>query len=87
MLDTRYEGRDLQVEDITSDEVNDPERTLISAEQMTWLRDGLKNSTSQWKMIGQQVMFGQMNIAELPNISVVGEETIRQGLNTDQWDG
>lgn len=87
MLDTRYEGRDLQVEDVTSDEVNDPERTLISAEQMTWLRDGLKNSTSQWKMIGQQVMFGQLNIAELPNISVVGEETIRQGLNTDQWDG
>jgi alkaline phosphatase D len=72
MLDTRYVGRDLQATSGNDAQtMNDPSRTILGAEQEAWLADRLKTSTSTWKLVGQQVMFGQ-----LP-----------QFLNVDAWDG
>ena len=91
MLDTRIEGRDSQASLPFGPERNDPDRELISEGQMQWLTEGLASSPARWKMIGQQVMFGQLNIAELPQPDAIAElvpyGTTQQGINMDQWDG
>lgn len=84
MLDTRLYARSqqcaLQAQLTCPD---DTTRSLAGTEQLDWLESKLKNSTAKWKLIGQQVMFGQLKIAGTP-------EQIASGgvyLNMDQWDG
>jgi alkaline phosphatase D len=73
MLDTRLEGRNVQL--MANDpQINNPDRTLISQEQFTWLTDGIRADSARWVVLGQQVM-----MAPLQAFGVV--------LNTDQWDG
>jgi alkaline phosphatase D len=71
LLDTRIWGRDEQAVDEDDPTLNDPARTLLGDDQETWLDEQLRTSTARYKLLGQQVMMGQ-----LP-----------QFLNTDQWDG
>jgi alkaline phosphatase D len=73
MLDTRLEGRDQQVA-LGSAALNDTSRTILGSEQFTWLKDELNNSTQTWKVLGNQVMMGKINVLGSP-------------LNTDGWDG
>jgi len=73
MLDTRLEGRDEQL-DFTSSQLNDPNRTILGAEQYNWLVNKLDSSTAQWQILGQQVMVAPLEAASIP-------------LNNDQWDG
>jgi len=73
MLDTRLEGRDEQVA-LGSASINDTTRTILGTEQFTWLKDELSNSTQTWKVLGNQVMMGKINVLGSP-------------LNTDGWDG
>ena len=70
MLDTRLEGRSLQ-----GGSASDPNRSLLGATQFDWLVNGLKSSTTQWKILGQQVMMAPLELA------FIGP------LNDDQWDG
>lgn len=70
MLDTRLWGRDQQ-SDLGGPPLEDPARTLLGADQEAWLAAELPASTAAWKLVGQQVMMGQ-----LP-----------QFLNRDAWDG
>lgn len=69
MLDTRLYGRDEQGGDSAA-----VDRTLLGEEQETWLGEQLSASTAKWKILGQQVMCGQLLLAGSP-------------LNDDQWDG
>ncbi len=71
LLDTRIWGRDAQVRDEDDPALEDPARTLLGDDQEAWLTGELAASTTTWRVIGQQVMVGQ-----LP-----------QFLNVDQWDG
>lgn len=73
MLDTRMWGRDEQADGKNDPAVTDETRTLLGLDQEAWLAEGLRASTAQWKILGQQVM-----IAPLPLSGLV---------NTDQWDG
>lgn len=73
MLDTRLYGREEQA-GTTGATVNDPNRTILGTEQYNWLTNGLFNSTTQWKIIGQQVMFAPLAVFGV-------------GVNGDQWDG
>ncbi len=73
LLDTRLWGRDEQAANQDDPSLNDPDRTLLGADQEAWLADGLTQSTAKFKIIGQQVM-----VAELP---------VEALTNTDQWDG
>lgn len=78
MLDTRIIARDKQLEYkdymIASGldaqkfqaDLTDPKRTLMGYTQRDWLVDKLKQSTSTWNVIGQQVLISKMWIpAEL----------------------
>ena len=73
MCDTRLEGRDEQV-GATSPEINDTNRRLLGEDQYNWLLNQLQSSTSQWNILGQQVMMAPLEVFGLV-------------LNTDQWDG
>lgn len=84
MLDTRVYARSLQCQLQTQLRCpDDSSRSLAGDEQLSWLETRLTTSTARWKLIGQQVMFGQLKIAGTP-------EQIAAGgiyLNMDQWDG
>jgi alkaline phosphatase D len=83
MLDTRLWGRDEPVGGNTAqvDRFSE-ELTLLGQDQEMWLREQLAGSTAQWKVVGQQVMMGQLLAAGAP-ISEGGGTA----LNFDQWDG
>lgn len=70
MLDTRLYGRDQQ----DMDDRDNPDRTLLGEEQEAWLGEQLEASSATWKVLGQQVMCGQLQAGGQP-------------LNEDQWDG
>ncbi|HYG49913.1 MAG TPA: alkaline phosphatase D family protein [Flavobacteriales bacterium] len=60
MLDTRVEGRKLQV--YTNDPAfADTSRTMIDRAQFNWLSDEL-NKPVKWKIIGNQVLFGSLKV-------------------------
>lgn len=75
MLDTRLTGRDKQLSysdylensKIKKQFYNDwksPNRTLLGDEQKTWLIDEIQSSTSQWQVIGNQVLIGKHYLPE-----------------------
>lgn len=80
MLDTRYAGRDARVAgNCDAAGIADPERSLLGAEQEAWLLDALRGSHARgarWRLLGQQVMFGQLSDAAEGCIT-----------HPDQWDG
>lgn len=94
MLDTRLEGRDKQVGDMTDPARFDEERRLISEEQMQWLQSSLQESQADWRFIGQQVMFAELNVARTLDLAETAGVSDLNGfngqllsLNMDQWDG
>lgn len=94
MLDTRLEGRDLQASSPADPARFDDERRIMSERQMNWLREGLVASSAQWRMIGQQVMFAELNVVRtLDAARTLGMDDLAAfngqllSLNVDQWDG
>ncbi|MBI3262553.1 MAG: alkaline phosphatase D family protein [Acidobacteria bacterium] len=79
MLDTRLEGRDLQI--TNPDQIAalaDPKRRLLSVEQEAWLFRRLTESAragSRWRVLGQQVLFAPTAPAG------------QRGRNMDTWNG
>jgi alkaline phosphatase D len=84
VLDTRYEGREPQIsmndpEAITL--INAPGRQLLGEEQEAWLLERLSTSAARWKLIAQQVLFGQL-------IALPGQDGApNRPLFSDWWDG
>ncbi|HET9359049.1 MAG TPA: alkaline phosphatase D family protein [Vicinamibacterales bacterium] len=77
MLDTRG-LRDEQVDVKNAAVLSDARRTLLGAEQESWLFDALRGSQrsgSRWRLLGQQVLFAPMTPPGTPV------------QNTDVWDG
>ena len=77
MLDERLEGRTIPVESSVDTSFESPERQMISTKQMQWLTKGLTESTAQWKIIGNQVIFSYLNWGYEPDFTI----------NMDSWDG
>ncbi|MES2908907.1 MAG: alkaline phosphatase D family protein [Pseudomonadota bacterium] len=93
MLDTRYVGRDKQAATpaVDPDRTN-PARSLLGQSQREWLQLQLllaKNEGAKWTFLGQQVMFGQLNLVELPQLQLLGQKVLGNiaAVNMDQWDG
>ena len=77
MLDTRYEDRDSVLGQLivdTTPYLIDTSRNMLGPAQLAWFKTQLSDTTSQWKIIGNQVM-----IAPLTDDNYI--------LNGDQWDG
>jgi alkaline phosphatase D len=62
MLDTRLEGRDKQIYDSSSSALLAPDRTLLGREQKQWLLNKLTASPCLWKVVGNQVIFSEINV-------------------------
>ncbi len=101
MLDTRVVGRDRQLDyaDYTDTEtgsfdaeaftqdMSDPQRTLLGREQLRWVTEELSTSNGAWQVLGQQVLMGRMlmpaaiatqqlsiaQFAELSQLAILGE--------------
>lgn len=86
LLDTRLEGREQQINDITDPALYDPERTILGAVQKSWLLDQLTQSTAQWKIIGQQVIFAAFNAGWASSLVDSTYERIESAF-LDIWDG
>lgn len=87
LLDTRLEGREKQIENVQDSSLQDTNRTILGSEQREWLFEQLKNSDAKWKVIGQQVIFSELNVGWAaiadPSFSFFGLES----LFLDIWDG
>jgi alkaline phosphatase D len=84
VLDTRHEGREQQIQlssPTSLEDINNPDRQLLGAEQEAWFFDRLIASTSQWKFIAQQVMMGQIIVTPGQNGAP------NRPFVTDPWDG
>jgi alkaline phosphatase D len=89
MLDTRLEGREMQILDPFDPAMQDRDRTILGIAQKTWLLDQLGRSKAQWKVLAQQVVFSPFEIgwaaplAGDPNITYA----TAQGFSQDIWNG
>lgn len=70
MLDTRLYDRDEQ--DISA--TNDPNHHLMGPVELAWFTSQLSDTSTRWKVIGNQVMFAPLQVFGQP-------------VNADQWDG
>jgi len=74
MLDTRYEGRDIQPENTSDPLYSDTSHTILGTTQRNWLFNNLDTTQAQWKIFGNQVMVSPLQVFGFyPNL--------------DQWDG
>ncbi len=69
MLDTRLDGRNRQVQGVgkgasqaSRDSMNAADRTMISKRQYDWLAGRLTQTTAQWKVLGNQVLFAPVTV-------------------------
>ncbi len=87
MLDTRLTGREKQILDFFAPELQDTSRTILGTIQKQWLLETLRESKTKWKIIGQQVVFSELNVgwAGLVEDSLSFSEW--EGIAQDIWDG
>jgi alkaline phosphatase D len=78
LLDERLEARTKQLDTFKDSTYYSNERFMIGNEQADWLEQGIKNSTAIWKVIGNQVMFSEMDVSGLSK---------KLGKIMDIWDG
>ncbi len=77
MLDERLEGRTRPVDSLTAPNYL-ADRTMLGVEQLNWLENSLQSSTAIWKVLGNQVMFSDVELSVVyPNMP----------RNLDSWDG
>ncbi|MGC1241106.1 MAG: alkaline phosphatase D family protein [Chryseosolibacter sp.] len=78
MLDERQAGRTKPAGGITDPMYKNEERSMLGKDQLLWFEDKLKNTDATWKVIGNQVMFSDLDR------STVNPKNPR---NMDSWDG
>ncbi|MEM9337645.1 MAG: alkaline phosphatase D family protein [Bacteroidota bacterium] len=91
MVDTRLEGREIQPTSIL-DTVE--YKTLLGEEQRDWLVNELTTSDAKWKIIGNQVIFSQLNVGfaatdenGAPALTNPNAITAVESIFVDIWDG
>jgi len=86
MIDTRLEGRDEQILDVTNPALYAPTRTLLGNTQREWLKDQIAASQAQWKVIGNQVIFSEFNVG-WAGIALGASADSLESIFLDIWDG
>lgn len=104
MLDTRLQ-RDRQVSNGAAEstaENDDPDRTMLGDEQLSWLRETLRSDGPAWRVIGQGVVMAHWRVIGGPQeigrlrreVDLVHDTEASQRMadgglywNSDGWDG
>ena len=87
------DGRTKRDRQTQGPEMDAPGRSVLGEEEHRWLLEELGRSSATWRLIGNDVMIGQVFTAFLPQelgnpLSEVGVLTKREhGPEPDQWDG
>lgn len=76
MLDERLAGRTQQADSLTDPRRGQEDMSMLGQEQFTWLANNLTQSSANWKLIGNQVIYSYLDW---------GYDGFR--LNMDGWDG
>lgn len=77
----------------SSDDIDDPARTITGARQMRWLTDGITSSPTRWKIVGNPVMITPILLPPLEPAhtraltDLLGTPSQGFTYNPDQWDG
>jgi alkaline phosphatase D len=87
MIDTRLEGREKQLSDITDPALNSVTRTILGSEQRQWLFTQLVSSDAKWKVIGNQVVFSEFNIGFAADFGFGASYESVESSFLDIWDG
>jgi len=86
MLDTRIEGRDPQINDVSDTALYSTSRTILGSAQKSWFKQELMNSNAKWKLIGNQVIFSEFNIGWASKLLNQQPEQVESQF-LDIWDG
>jgi alkaline phosphatase D len=78
LLDERLEARSKQLDNHKDSNYLSAERFMIGNDQADWLEQGVKNSKALWKVIGNQVMFSELDVDGVSK---------KIGRIMDVWDG
>ena len=87
------DGRTKRDRPTQGSEMDEPGRRILGAEEHEWLLGELDRSRARWRLIGNDVMIGQVFTGFMPEelgnpLSEVGVLTKREyGPEPDQWDG
>jgi alkaline phosphatase D len=91
MLDTRLEGR--AKPPVNFDDVDMPMRTILGTTQYNWFINNMANSTAKWKVIGNQIIFSDLNVGfaavdSLNKPAITNINAIRnvENLFIDNWE-
>lgn len=88
MLDTRLYARTKQPGGVVGPAPSpDPTRTLLGDEQASWLEEHLKGSAAHWKLLGQQVMVGNIVLRTAKRDASGNVTATAELANLDQWQG
>lgn len=78
MLDERLAGRTAPASSFAVSELADSSRRMLGERQFNWLTEQLQSSAGRWQLIGNQVLFADLELERvLPEYAV----------NIDAWDG
>lgn len=78
MLDERQEGKSKPADGIDDPAYPNEDRSMLGSEQLKWFEDNLKGARATWKVIGNQVMFSDLDRTAI---------TPKNPRNMDSWDG
>lgn len=78
MLDERLEGKTAPAEGLNDPSYAREDRSMLGEEQLKWFESRLKDSQATWKVIGNQVMFSDLDRTAV---------TPKSPRNMDSWDG
>lgn len=87
LLDTRIEGRDIQIEDVNNPLLQSPNRTMLGETQKDWLKGELTDSTATWRILGNQVVFSEFNIGFAADLDPLATSDFLESKFLDIWDG
>ncbi|TAF11339.1 MAG: phosphodiesterase [Nostocales cyanobacterium] len=68
-------------------ERNYPHRTMLGTSQRQWFLDKMLNSSSTWKIWGNEVMTMQLKYLSAFTTKLLGQSTPDLFISFDQWDG
>ena len=78
MLDERLEGKTKPAADQNDPTYPEENRSMLGSRQLKWFEDNLKKAEATWKVIGNQVMFSDLDRSGI---------TPKNPRNMDSWDG
>ena len=87
LIDTRIEGREIQIEDVNNPLLYSANRTMLGIPQKEWLKTELATSTATWKILGNQVIFSEFNIGFTADLDPLVTGDFLESQFLDLWDG